>query len=147
MNGRFGHHRGRGLKALTLAIWLAGCGSQSVPLLTGTGPFSPDDHSCYLSYAVGMLVVDPNYGTAIIQEIGDGSPPFATPVMWWPGFSGRRVGAEIEVLDEAGTTVAVTGRRYKIGGGTWAETLTPTKENHYAFEGPRFWLACDVVPG
>jgi hypothetical protein len=131
---------------LAVATWLSACGSDSVPLLTGTGPFAGDDHTCYLNYAVGMLSADPVYGTAITQEFEDGTPPFRTPVMWWPGFTGHPVGSEIEVRDAEGKVVAVTGRRYQIGGGTWAETLTPTKENHYAFEGPRFWLACQVTP-
>ena len=137
---------GRRFQVLAMASLLAACSSDAVPLLTGTGPFSGADHTCYLNRAVGTLVVDQTYGTAIVQEVGDGFPPFITPVMWWHGFSGRRAGSQVEVLDPEGTVVAVTGRRYSIGGGTWAETLTPTKENHYAFEGPRFWLACEVIP-
>jgi hypothetical protein len=134
---------------LALGFW--GCNAvlpgERVELLTGNGPFKahrgPLHGVCYTSAAVGPLVVDPEYGTAITDV-----PTLATaPVMWPPGFTGRRVGSEVVVYDPEGKVVATTGRSYRLEGGYWSETITPTKENHYAFEGPRAFIACgSVVP-
>ena len=63
----------------------------------------------------GSLVVDPRGGTAIIVEGGDFAKVGDTmPVQWWPKYTGRRVGNEVEVLDPDGNVVATTGRRYRI---------------------------------
>ena len=62
---------------------------------------------CYLGGEggpTGQLAVDPKYGTSL-----DGRP-----VIWPEGFSARRAGDEIEVLDPSGNVVATTGRRYRI---------------------------------
>ena len=134
-----------------LALGLFGCNAvlpgERVELLTGNGPFKTDpgplDGVCYTSAAEGPLVVDPEYGTAITDV-----PTLATaPVMWPPGLIGRRVGSEVVVFDAAGKVVAMTGRSYRLEGGYWSETITPTEENHYGFEGPRVFIACgSVVP-
>jgi hypothetical protein len=140
---------GRVTTTLLLALGLLGCNmflpGDRVELLTGNGPFPPNpgpfDPVCYTSAAEGPLVVDPEYGTAI-----RGSPTGGTaPVMWPPGFIGRRVGSEVVVQDRAGNVVATTGGRYRLEGGYWSETITPTKENHYSFSGPRVFLACGSV--
>ena len=39
--------------------------------------------------------------------------------MWPMGFWGRRVGAEVQVLDGEGNVIAITGRNYKIQGSGW----------------------------
>lgn len=66
---------------------------------------------CFTNWAEGPLVVDPKYGTAII--VGE----VQTPVAWRPGFTGQRVGSEVEVLDPQGNVVALTGHSYRIAGG------------------------------
>lgn len=104
--------------ALALALCLVGCGgllSDRVQLLTG-----PPNHdgACFAATGSGLLVVDPMYGTAIIGpdsmvELGD-EP---VTVAWRPGFTARRIGSEVEVLDPWGNVVATTGRSYTIFGG------------------------------
>ena len=101
---------------LALTVFVLGCGlsSEPVPLLTGV----PPDVTRVIGAATcstseqGPLIVDPKYGTAIID--GPGGP--ATPVMWRPGFSARRDGAEVAVLDPLGNVVAITGHLYVFEG-------------------------------
>ena len=88
-----------------LALCLLGCSlapGEPVALLTGVNP----DY-CYAGGEQGvtaLLIVDPTHGTSF-----DGRP-----VMWPVGFTGRRVGAEVEVLDAQGNVKATTGRTYHI---------------------------------
>jgi hypothetical protein len=117
---------------LALALCLLGCGSEVLPwdrvdLLTNTG--NPPSPYCYTAAFGGPLIVDRTYGTAITDPEGSIGP---VPVMWPVGFTGRRVGSEVEVLDLDGMVVATTGRTYEIRGG---------------FEGrePRVWLYCGGV--
>jgi len=103
---------------LALALFLLGCGSAApvgksaapsdkpseapqggpVELLTGVD-------SCWAGGAwgsEGLLVADPEYGTRFGGK----------PAMWPVGYTGRRVGSEVAVVDQAGRVVATTGRRY-----------------------------------
>jgi hypothetical protein len=87
---------------LALALCLLGCSGEPVTLLTGVDP-----DACYAGGETGMtgrLVVDPKYGTSFNGK----------PVMWPVGFTARRAGAEVEVLDAQGTVRATTGRTYHI---------------------------------
>jgi len=59
---------------------------------------------CVLLGPSGDLVVHPQFGTAL------GS----SPVMWPSGFTGRRAGSEVEVLDRDQRVVATTGRSYEL---------------------------------
>jgi hypothetical protein len=94
-----------------------------VPLLT-----APDDGmvGCYTSGTDGVLTADATYGTAIVEN----EAPI--PVMWPHGFTGRRSGYQVEVVDSSGHVVARTGTRVQIGGG-------------YTGENPRAFLACGSV--
>jgi hypothetical protein len=115
--------------ALQLASVATACTGPSVPLLTGRGGLGPVANgivSCYTDFAVGQLVVDAAYGTAIVEN---GRP---TPVMWPPGSTARRAGSEVEVLDKQGSVVARTGSRYQIEGG-------------HGGENPRSFVACGYV--
>ena len=52
----------------------------------------------------GRLVIDPNGGTALVVEeggnyYGDKTVGATSPVWWWPKFTGRRVGNEVEIVD------------------------------------------------
>lgn len=96
-----------------------------VPLLT-----APDDGlvGCYTSGASGVLTADATYGTAIIENEA------SIPVMWPHGFTGRRSGYQVEVVDTSGHVVARTGTRVQIDGG-------------YTGENPRAFLACGAVVG
>lgn len=100
--------------SLALALCLLGCGSTDepvpVPLLTGV-------RECLVDAALGLLTVDPKYGTAIIDEQGALSDRRPTPVMWPPGYTGWWVGPDVVVRNAQGNVVATTGRRYRIAGG------------------------------
>jgi hypothetical protein len=80
-----------------------------------TGPPGPRGNPCFVDYAEGPLVVDPTYGTAIIDTDVRATTPI--PVAWSSGFTARRLGPEVVVLDPHGNVVAVTGRNYRIAGG------------------------------
>lgn len=98
------------LRLATLVL-LVGCSSavgSAVPLLT-----YDDQTHCHPAPALGRLVVDPTYGTAIAF---DGQPPLSRPIAWPPGFSGRHVGGEIEVVAPDGRVAAATGKRYAFVG-------------------------------
>ena len=94
--------------ALALAVCLFGCGSAGEPveLLTDVtaGP-----GGCWLNayQSNEELVAHPEYGTAI--KYGSGAIEAA---VWPRGFTARRNGSEVEVLDASGAVVATTGRRY-----------------------------------
>jgi hypothetical protein len=93
-------------------VLIAGCSSGdpargdpagSVELLTG----DPSNGACSAGGnhpTMGRLVAEGKYGTTF-----DGMP-----VMWPFGYTGRRVGAEVEVLDADGNVKATTGRVYSI---------------------------------
>lgn len=123
--------------AAALALSLLACApaaerSDAVRLLTGVVPGYTDNGACFTDFALGPLLIDPKYGTAVRDETAGASAPVTTPVMWRPGFTGRRDGSEVAVLDPAGNVVATTGRKYEIAGGYW-------------FEHPRVFVACGFV--
>jgi hypothetical protein len=121
----------RALAVLLFALGASACGSlaqgspssEPVQLLTGDAGGATQWHengvrSCFLLNIRGELVVDARYGTAIVSSQAGVTP---MPVMWPLGFTGRRVGSEVEVLDPTGTSVATTGRTYRLDGGFWGE--------------------------
>ena len=107
--------------AIALALCLVGCGSlvrngEAVQLVTGP----PDHNGCFAADVAGLLVVDPTYGTAIV---GNNLPSMVqlsdvpVTVAWRAGFTARRSGSEVEVLDPQGNVVATTGRSHRFSGG------------------------------
>ena len=56
----------------------------------------------------GELITDPRSGTALK------SGPDLHPVRWPWGFTGRRVGSEVEVRDPDQNVVATTGGSYEV---------------------------------
>ena len=108
----------------------------SVSLLAGPG--RDGGGGCYLNFAVGRLLIDPVAGTAIEQtrpgaEEDDVS---VTPVMWPTGYTGRRSGSEVEVLDERGQVVARTGSKWRLQGGY---------ESSAQFTSG-YWRTCSMIP-
>lgn len=103
----------RTVSALVLALSLVGCGSQQrVPLGT-VDVLIPD--SCWLLYRVVDVAADATAGT-VDKATGE-------PMLWPSGFTGWRVGSEVEVHDTTGNVVLTTGARYRISpannGGPW----------------------------
>jgi hypothetical protein len=95
---------------------LLGCGAKVPPgepvqILTGAMPFDEDECSAD-SYVASELIVDPGYGTALAGYAGGPR----VPVMWPEGFTGRRVGSEVAVVDSDGSLVAMTGQSYSVQG-------------------------------
>lgn len=75
--------------------------------VTANGP-------CYVGPLGGLLVADPRTGTAIGSQ----------PLVWRTGYTGRRVGSEVEVIDEHGEVVATTGQQVLLmGGGKMSDGL------------------------
>jgi hypothetical protein len=118
----------RVVSCVALALSLLGCGvaapsappGESVPLLTG-------DLGCYAGGEGGPtapLVAEPQYGTSV----------FGKPVMWPTGYTARRAGSEVEVLDTHGKVKATTGRTYHMSQ-AYAPTLIPNDDG--TFPGPR----------
>ena len=101
---------------LVLALALAACApGEPVKLAT-----NPTGQGCFLASTIGLLIPDRVAGTAIVQEdMGKAT----VPVSWPAGYTGRRSGNDIEVVDSAGHVVARTGQRMKLlggyGDGTW----------------------------
>ena len=65
-------------------------------------------------------MVDPTDGTAIVANnhpsmVGLSDVPVT--VAWPPGFTGRRSGSQVAVLDPHGKVVGTTGRSYTFFGG------------------------------
>ena len=112
----------RAAASLALALCLLGCGTKVLPwdrvdLLPDTADgyiVEPDGNmliGCWLHVEERSdeLIADSTSGTAI--KYGDGT---IVPAKWPPGYTGRWVGSEVEVLDRAGNVVATTGRRYRF---------------------------------
>jgi hypothetical protein len=90
--------------ALTIAIAVLVLYLGPVSILTGNG-------GCFLNAIDGPLVVDPKYGTAM--AFGD----HMVVIAWGSGYTARRDGSEVSVLDPDGNVVATTGKKYRIEGG------------------------------
>jgi hypothetical protein len=111
---------------LAAATFVAGCGvgaasspatadSLGPQLLTGSDPDAPVHlNTCDAGYVDGILVVDPEAGTAIAD---DTIVSLRTPLMWPAGYRARQAGAQLELLRPDGTPFATTGKRYWIQGG------------------------------
>lgn len=93
---------------VAMVLILGGCGTlgpPSVSLVTRDGP-------CYVGATSGLLIADPTSGTAIID---DSNGPM--PVIWPQGWTGRRVGSEVQVFSPRGDLVYTTGQRVEFQGG------------------------------
>jgi hypothetical protein len=99
------------MTSLALALSLLGCDATVLPgaqvALRTTDTDTPP--LCFLAGAEGELIVDPELGIA--WRVG---PDDIRPVIWPRGFTGRRVGTEVEVMDRDGKGVATTGWKGEI---------------------------------
>ena len=98
--------------ALLLVLGAAGCMGTPSPgpdtvLLKGR----IDGEECHSGSTVGTLVAN-TIGVSIRRD-EDGQ---VVDVYWPGGFTGRRAGTEVEILDDGGRVVARTGQKYKLLG-------------------------------
>jgi hypothetical protein len=105
--------------SVALTLCLVGCGllsSKGDPVRLLTSP----QRECFAADVSGLLVVDPTDGTAIVANNHPSMvwlSDVPVTVAWPPGFTARRSGSEVEVLDPQGKVVATTGRSYQFLGG------------------------------
>ena len=100
---------------LVIALLIAGCAASAEPvkLLTGWGLGGEGAPACHTVYMYGLLVPDPDSGTALEIRNGGGK----APVMWLPGSTAVQIGSEVQVLDPTGKVIATTGKQYQIPAG------------------------------
>jgi hypothetical protein len=91
--------------------------AETIVLLTGN--LKPV--GCPAAVVEGQLIPDSSAGSAIM--LGD----LVWRIRWPVGYSGRRAGDEVEILDQTGQVVARTGTHVRLGGGEIE---------------PGIWLAC-----
>ena len=99
-----------------LALCLLACGTEKgdpVPLVTDE---TQEGGGCWLLHVVVDVVADPATGTPSVKDSG-------AALQWPRGYSARRAGNEVEVLDAAGSVVLTTGGRY------W---MCPTPRSDYS---------------
>ena len=71
-------------------------------------------HVCPYNFTVGLLIIDPEYGTA--AQNGEG----IHPLIWPLGYTARRLaGGEVAVLNRNGAVVATTGKKYRFWAPRW----------------------------
>lgn len=130
----------RVVSAVALGLVVTGCGlfAERVQLVTGVPTVEQGNSGqtgCFLWHVDGRLIFDPSFGTGILSDtVG------TVPVAWRPGFTARRAGAEVEVLDANGNVVAITGQRFSIEGGfvtDWPQRPPAAST---------FWACGDVHP-
>ena len=112
----------RVLLASLAALLVVGCGAfgDRVPLLTAAEPDPVGGGGCYLWYGEGVLIEDATAGTALQQ-----SDCVIIALKWPRGYTARRSGGTIEVLDEMWQVVARTGRTYRFWTSSWSGSSEP----------------------
>lgn len=131
---------------VVLAIGLLGCGSRPAPsgepveLLTGTMPFDADE--CNADTFVAGLLVDPEFGTTLAVSGMFDNETTRAPVMWPPGYTGRRVGSEVVVVGPGGQAVATTGQSYLLSGQPLLQTGSGEEWDYGRFR--RGWVGSSI---
>ena len=99
--------------SLALALCLLGCDASvpaSEPIALRTTDSDAVDPNCYLAGTAAQLILDPSAGLA--WRFG---PDDIRPVIWPRGYTARRVGSEIQVLNPDGFVVARSGTTAEFG--------------------------------
>jgi hypothetical protein len=142
---------------LVVALSLLGCNSKPplvnpvkaptgdpVQLLTGAMPFDADE--CASSYPPVVLLADAEYGTQAAAYGMFGNDTTRAPVMWPPGFTAVRVGAEVAVVDPNGNLVAITGQSYQLSGNALIEDPNRSWPNRDDTKFRRGWVNSLIGP-
>ena len=97
----------RVITTLALALCLLlGCSTtrdEQVPLITSE---NDSGGACWLMHETADVIADPTSGTPTLKA--------GTPLKWPTGYTARRAGTAVEVVDSAGNVVLTTGRRYEL---------------------------------
>jgi hypothetical protein len=107
----------RVILAIATAASVTACGS--VGLLTSDTADPLPEGSCYLWYGQGEVIESSTVGTAVREPTGQ-----VRDLQWPTGYTARRSGNSIEVLDAKGNVVAVTGRKYQFWTSAWGDSET-----------------------
>lgn len=96
---------------LALALCLLGCNAlaRPEPIEVRTSDTDTLD-GCYLAGTAAELILDPNAGLA--WRFG---PDDIRPVIWPRGYTARRVGSEIQVVNRDGLVIVRSGRVVEFG--------------------------------
>jgi len=125
---------------VALAVFVVGvhraspvASTEPVALLTGVD-------SCWAGGAPGdggLLTADAAHGTSLRGK----------PVMWPVGYSARRAGSEVEVLNAKGAVVATTGRVYYFAEARVSDPSKVNTETTYlaSADCPYFWSLIDCT--
>ena len=123
-----------------LSLFMIGCGErvqqpERVSLVTGVAKDEQlpngEPSGCYAQQTVIELTYDPTWGTG--SSYG--------PIAWRPGYTARRAGSEIEILDPDGNVEAITGKKYWVMGGNPNGWPDPQPEKPI-----QFWICAPVLP-
>ena len=103
--------------SVALAMSVLGCngGSASAPSASPSGPVPLLTVETQTSF--GSCVLDLYYVADLIADPKSDAPTDAATgksFAWPKGFTARRAGSEVEVLDPAGNVVLMTGQRYRM---------------------------------
>jgi hypothetical protein len=97
---------------LAFALCLAGCDAlaRSEPVDVRSSDTDTPAAQCYLAGTAAELILDPSVGLA--WRFG---PEDIRPVIWPRGYTARRVGSEIKVMNSHGVVIARSGRMVEFG--------------------------------
>ena len=97
---------------LALALCLLGCDAlaRSEPIEVRTSETNAHDAQCFLAGAAAELILDPSVGLAWRS-----GPSDIRPVIWPRGYTARRVGFDIQVVNRNGLVIARSGRMVEFG--------------------------------
>jgi hypothetical protein len=99
--------------------------SDTVKLATAEGHFperSDGMQVCPYHFNLGLLMVDPQYGTAAQNEDG------MHPLIWPLRYTARRLAeGEVAVLNRNGAVVATTGKSYRFWAPEWGADGGPVE--------------------
>jgi hypothetical protein len=113
----YGGHLLRVVSSVALAMSLLGCYGRSASAPSASSSGSVQLLTVETQTSFGTCVLDAFYVADLIAEPTSGAPidgATGKSFAWPKGFTARRSGSEVEVLDPAGNIVLMTGHRYRM---------------------------------
>jgi hypothetical protein len=151
--------RHAGIALLVAAVLAAGCGSSAGSASAGAsgapasghdrasdGDTASDDLVALVTAGLGCYAGGEHPVTAeLVADAEHGTTFGGLPVVWPLGFTGRRAGSEVEVLDPAGNVRATTGRIYWISMAGFDQTKTDVYPAAVECDYPWDFGQCDAI--